>query len=338
MNPPSFSWPFLGNISVQNYLQKVLLSGKIYPAFLFAGPAQVGKGTLVRYFFQSLLCLQHHERMGLPLSELPCQKCSPCMLFSHHAYPDFFVFSSADSVKPFSVADARKIHESLSTTSFSEGPKGIVIDLMGKMEDGAANMLLKIFEEPPKNTFIFLITHHPYLLPATLRSRFQHINFSFVSSEVLYDVAIQRGMDRHEALLLARESLGRPGVFFARLEGSHSGDEDRFLDIWFRILEARDFHSQLSFSDEIFGKASDMFREKLERFLRVGNFLLRDIFFARYGRSHLVHFLRSQSRIERLAEQQRNVGFFQQRLVDCEKALHLYISPKNIFEHLLLSL
>ena len=47
------------------------------------------------------------------------------------------------------------------------------------MNDESQNFLLKILEEPPLKTFIFLLSSSPFLLKKTLLSRLSHIQFKF---------------------------------------------------------------------------------------------------------------------------------------------------------------
>ena len=47
------------------------------------------------------------------------------------------------------------------------------------MNDESQNFILKILEEPPKETFIFLISSNPFLLKKTLLSRLSHLQIKF---------------------------------------------------------------------------------------------------------------------------------------------------------------
>ena len=45
------------------------------------------------------------------------------------------------------------------------------------MNRNTANALLKTLEEPPTQSMLILLTHRPSVLPVTIRSRCQKINF-----------------------------------------------------------------------------------------------------------------------------------------------------------------
>lgn len=338
MNTLSFSRSFLGNAPLQEYLQKVLFSGNIQHAFLFGGPEHIGKTTLANSFFQGIACRDEHRRRGEALTSLPCLHCSTCLLFESHAYPDIFFFSSDTPYTPFSAEQARLVSGRLTKTSFSGGPKGVFLDLSSGITEEASNALLKIFEEPPQKSFIFIVCSRPYMLPATLRSRFQQLFFSLVPTNILYESALKRVQDRNQALMLARESLGRPGLLFHYLELDNDRDPHRFLETWLGLFEANDFHGRLSYVDVILGKSPETQRERLRTFLDIGTLLLRDLFFCRYGREQFVIFSRFLSRLQTLAQDRRNWLAFQKRMFEAHRDVQLYLSPKNIFEHLILSL
>jgi DNA polymerase-3 subunit delta' len=50
------------------------------------------------------------------------------------------------------------------------------------MNHNAANALLKLLEEPPAGTILFLISHQPGLLLPTLRSRCQQLRMALPST------------------------------------------------------------------------------------------------------------------------------------------------------------
>ncbi len=87
-HPAHPSWPVFGHEWAVEYLQGALEAGhgearRRGPrhAYLFLGPAQIGKSTLVRAFAQALLCTGDGTR--------PCGQCRSCRLMSSGNHPDF---------------------------------------------------------------------------------------------------------------------------------------------------------------------------------------------------------------------------------------------------------
>ncbi len=75
----------------------------------------------------------------------------------------------------FSVDDARKVCEIAASAPFSGESKALIITASRAYHE-AQNALLKLFEEPPPNTYIFLVLPSLGSLLPTLRSRVQVLN------------------------------------------------------------------------------------------------------------------------------------------------------------------
>ena len=82
----------------------------------------------------------------------------------------------ADNPEGLTVGEARAIQRQLSLTPVGRA-KVAIIAHAENMGDGAANSLLKILEEPPEHSYIFLIADNFYALLPTVVSRVQRVNF-----------------------------------------------------------------------------------------------------------------------------------------------------------------
>jgi len=89
------------------------------------------------------------------------------------------------------------------------GYRVILISRADRMTSAAANSLLKLLEEPPPRTILFLTTSAPGMLPQTIISRCQVIRFDFLSEEEIENALVQRwGVSRANARLIARMAGG----------------------------------------------------------------------------------------------------------------------------------
>jgi DNA polymerase-3 subunit delta' len=87
-----------------------------------------------------------------------------------------------------------------------------VIDDADKMNDQAANALLKILEEPSPSNILILVAARPYSMPSTIISRCQHMRFNPLRFDTVAKFLVDRtGMDNQRALLLAGLSGGSIG-------------------------------------------------------------------------------------------------------------------------------
>ena len=71
------------------------------------------------------------------------------------------------------------IVNSMFETPLVSSSKVFVINNAHLMNDESQNFILKILEEPPKESFIFLISSNPFLLKKTLLSRLSHLQIKF---------------------------------------------------------------------------------------------------------------------------------------------------------------
>ena len=73
------------------------------------------------------------------------------------------------------VAEAKEVLSQLALSALEGGYRSVVIYLPEKMNQEAANRLLKAIEEPEEKTQFLLITHSPEKVLPTIASRCQHI-------------------------------------------------------------------------------------------------------------------------------------------------------------------
>ena len=91
--------------------------------------------------------------------------------------PDYLCVKRADSkTKNIAVDQIRKLQSFLNKTSVITGQKVGVIYAADEMNLNSSNSCLKLLEEPPLNTHLFLITENASSIIPTIRSRCAKIN------------------------------------------------------------------------------------------------------------------------------------------------------------------
>ncbi|MFC1736887.1 ATP-binding protein, partial [Candidatus Hydrogenedentota bacterium] len=78
-----------------------------------------------------------------------------------------------------------------------------------RMNDAAANSLLKTLEEPPPNSVLILVTSNPSGLLYTIRSRCHEIRFGALTEETVRALLLERDVSREKAEVAARLSGGQ---------------------------------------------------------------------------------------------------------------------------------
>lgn len=74
------------------------------------------------------------------------------------------------------IDQVRSLQEWTLHTSFANTPRWIILEGVEQSTEGTRNSLLKLLEEPPKQTFIVLISEHPSRLLPTILSRVQQFH------------------------------------------------------------------------------------------------------------------------------------------------------------------
>ena len=133
------------------------------------------------------------------------------------SHPDLLVLErlveGGKTKKSISVDQARDLPEFFSKSPSQAHYRVAIIDAADDLNLNAANALLKVLEEPPERGVLFLITHAPGRLLATIRSRCRRLTFQpWPEPEVAGLLARQTELDRDEAVRIAGMARGSPGA------------------------------------------------------------------------------------------------------------------------------
>lgn len=185
-------------------LKKAIAQKRVGHAYLFSGINGAGKRTLAGEFAKALNC----ERADT-LHDA-CEKCSSCLKARHASHAD--IISIVAEGQFIRINAIREIQERMKFKPLEGGWRAVIIDDADKMNDHAANALLKTLEEPSAANILILVSSRPYSLPATIISRCRHMRFNpLPATAVSRFLGEQRGMDGQKASLLAGLSGGSVG-------------------------------------------------------------------------------------------------------------------------------
>jgi DNA polymerase III subunit delta' len=192
-----------GNRRIIEYFQRALTRAQLGHAYLFSGPAGVGKSTLARVLCKTLLC-KNPDESG------PCGTCVSCHKLESGNHPDFHYFS-ADGLY-FKIDQIRQIIHQASLKPVESSWKIFLLEDVDYMRDEAANAFLKVLEEPPGQTIFFLISERSEVLLPTIRSRCQIFEFQPLQPEEIKQWLIKKNnIDEKEAAYLSLSTHGSPG-------------------------------------------------------------------------------------------------------------------------------
>lgn len=277
-----------GNDAVITALRQMVDGGKIPHALLLHENDGGGAFPIVLAFLQYLYCRNRTAGDA-------CGDCPSCNRIAKLIHPDVhFVFPVAGSDKPvsgqflpafrelalqqpyfyenelfgslgldgkqvlISVNEARSLLDKLSLSAVEGGYRSVVMYLPEKMNQAAANSLLKMVEEPPENTLFLLITHEPEKVLSTIRSR-----------------------------CLPMRILPLSRTAEAAVHPSGTADETLYLDLFADLMEAllsRDLLTALETGEALAGLES---REKQKSFCKFAVETVRGIFLQQQGLGEL---------------------------------------------------
>jgi DNA polymerase-3 subunit delta' len=232
-------WQVIGQTRAVSLLQRSLETGSLAHAYLFVGPAHVGKMALAINLAQALNC----EAAGPP-----CGQCASCLKIASAKHADVQIIglgtdSDSAEAKPraeISIDQIRQVQHSASLPPFEGRYKVFIIDEAEFLSIEAANCLLKTLEEPIGKVVFILLTTNERLLPATVVSRCQLVElFPIPVSEIETALSRNWGVEPEKAKLLARLAHGCLGwAVSAALDDSMLHQRAEWLDRLLNIINA----------------------------------------------------------------------------------------------------
>ncbi len=196
--------------------------GRLHHAWLVCGVEGSGKATFAYRAARRLLGAAPDPTRG-PLGAAPHDPVS--RLVSAQAHPDLLVLErlveGGKTKKSISVEQARDLPEFFAKSPSQAPHRVAIIDTADDLNVNAANALLKILEEPPESGVLFLITHAPGRLLATIRSRCRRLSLPVWSLDRLETLVRNRtGADPENARLAAEMASGSPGAALTLASGT----------------------------------------------------------------------------------------------------------------------
>jgi DNA polymerase-3 subunit delta' len=266
----------VGNTQAKHTLLRLIANGRLPNSLLFVGPDGVGKRQFALETARTILCR----------SKRADEACGVCSLCAHIA--DFVIPEASDSTKDqfkrvffgghrdagivvpyrnFILVDASRDLEREVNFRPSDGPaRFFIIDDADRMNENAANAILKTLEEPPPTSYIFLITSRVDSLLPTIRSRCQVLRFTPVPSDEIEQYLIhERALQHHDAALAARLARGSIGRAVDLNIEQFRAQRQRMFDVLRHTISTGDRATLLKISEELNdAKNKDAFAQNVD--------------------------------------------------------------------------
>src|SRR6478752_4158513 len=211
-----------GHREAEAALLNAYRSGRIPHAWLIGGPQGIGKATLAYRMARFVLAhrnpaasdVQRAETLWVDPSEPVARRVAAGahggLLAPERTLNDRGVMRSV-----ITVDETRETISFFGSTAAIEGWRVCIVDTVDELNPNAANALLKILEEPPRQSLFLLISHAPARVLPTIQSRCRKLPLRPLSSEDVIRAAA-RATDREiddpalaEAATAAEGSVAR---------------------------------------------------------------------------------------------------------------------------------
>ena len=306
--------PIVGHTKILDLLERGVKNDRLAQAYVFLGPAKVGKNTVAGWLASQLLevtdgNLDSHPNISIVRREYDEKK--------------------KKMKSKISIEQIRNLRERLGMSSFGGGHKVAIIEEAESMSLDAANALLKTLEEPSGQTTIILIAANQSRIPATIFSRAHVLKFNLVSDK---DIKQALG-DNVLADELVVYSAGRPGVALSLVDDAEELEARRSdaNEFWTILKESLAGRLAMAGSLPKGVAARDEVRSKLNRY----EVMLRDLLLSSCGCVDLVSTTEAK-RYSKEPASRWHQGL--KTISDCRAALEANTNPQLVLENFLIKL
>lgn len=263
----------IGHESVEADLLNAWKKGRLPHSILLTGPRGVGRATLAFRLTKFLLSNPSSESTSLYVD--PFSPVVRRILSGGHGDLQVIEPDPEKATKEITVDQVRKIKSFLSQTPMEGGWRIVIVD--GEMNGAAANAVLKVLEEPPKQSLLIILSESVGRVLPTIRSRCHMIKLKPITPVQVLQVlkAEKPQLSSEELQILSALCDGRPGLALQYHEAKAVGMYKELLTI-LGALSHFNFGDALALSQKYSGKAQKE-EPVLDSFFVMGDCLKRFI-------------------------------------------------------------
>ncbi len=289
----TISWGMIGHEWAVQLLVGQIARGNLRHAYLFSGPAGVGRRTLALRFAQAINCPTPLE------AGVPCQTCHTCTQIAQSRHPDLSIVQAERRGGTLRVDQIREVQRSLSLSPYTAAYRIALLLRFEEAHPSAANALLKTLEEPPARVVLLLTAESPESLLPTVVSRCEVLRLRPVPTEKLRQSLVDLwNVPEEEAGLLASIATGRPGYAHHLRDNPQSlRQRQAWLDDLDRLLQSNRT-TRFVYAESL---AKD--KEQFFNLIQVWESFWRDVLLRAAGMENLPTNLDRQTEIASLASQ-----------------------------------
>ncbi|MHA7878276.1 MAG: DNA polymerase III subunit delta' [Saccharospirillum sp.] len=168
---------------------------------LFVGRSGDGLHLLGEQLARALLCSE---------ASAPCGRCKACQLFQAGTHPDYRLLTPEGKSETIKIEPIRTLSSFMSGTAQQGGARVVRLQRADRMNISAANALLKMLEEPGRDSYLLLEAESLSRLLPTVRSRCRIVKLTEPTEAMASAYLAHRGIQRQEHALRLIMSQGAP--------------------------------------------------------------------------------------------------------------------------------
>ena len=185
-----------------------LLNNKLHNSVIIKGEYGIGKSTFVYNLISQFLIQNFSKQYYDNNKEKDLQIESIKKMLRYNIFPDIKIINDEKN-QLISTDSIRSLVDFLSLKSVYSKYKFIIIDDLSLLSINAQNALLKTLEEPPQNTYIFLINHNFNEIIDTINSRCLTIKLNNIEYENLIKISF---IDKQNIDICTKFSFNSAGI------------------------------------------------------------------------------------------------------------------------------
>ena len=234
-------------------------------SWIIKGPTGIGKARLISLITSNILKFKTDNMSDI----------------SNMAHPDlFYINKDKDEKKDISVAKVRSIINFFSKTSYHHYGKVAIIDSISELNNYGVNSILKILEEPPGDSHIFLIDHQQKYIPSTITSRCNIFGMSPLSKTET--IAVLKNFykgDTKDLNFFADVSKGRPGVGIKYMNDEANKIYEHICKYF--LIQQKNIDGQILNAQKIVSLKG--IKEKIQTFINLLHYFFLKIIYLKLG-------------------------------------------------------
>lgn len=174
---PEFFPKIYKNDMIKNLMRESIVAHTVSHAYIIEGPDGSGKMTFALNIAAALSCKNSGNA-----DAVPCGECEQCEKILHGMSTDVMIIDSGDK-STIGIDSVRRMKEDMYLSPTENDYKVYIIDEAQLLTVQAQNALLKVLEEPPKNTVVMLLCDDAKNILITVKSRARLMRMQLFTSE-----------------------------------------------------------------------------------------------------------------------------------------------------------